>query len=512
MDDPATGKKVPTCHRSTFDRVMEDVDFEQALEHSDTTSWKVYRDEAKQIEEIRKRIVAVSNNEEPYDIFICYKETDELGNRTIDSVLAQDVYNVLTDNGYRVFFSRITLEDKLGVEYEPYIFAALNSAKIMLVVGTCYEHFNAVWVKNEWSRYMKLMATDREKRLFPCYKDITPYDLPKDFRHLQGQDLGKIGALQDLLRGIEKCLPLIQADSQKQFYQKKTPVELPVQPSSAETTRPPVKENTQQQPETQDYPKTKRQPLLRIALLVILAAALAIGCFNIIAPAWNYANAEGYFNRGQYLEAAALYATLGDYKDARSQATKARISYLKDTALTFSIEDYIVFGSYEQNNKNDGKEPIEWFPLAISDHKVLLISRYALDYLQHNESHAFLNNEFIASAFTTSEQKQIVTTENDYPIITEFFKDELTISGNEGYTTDQVFLLSAPEVVSYFGNSSERFTKATPYAKSKGAYVAENGNTWWSLRTTYVTFVGAESGFGSGGASAIRPAIWIEIP
>lgn len=60
--------------------------------------------------------------------------------------------------GYRVFFSRITLEDKLGLEYEPYIFAALNSAKIMLAVGTDYEYYNAVWVKNEWSRYLKLMA------------------------------------------------------------------------------------------------------------------------------------------------------------------------------------------------------------------------------------------------------------------------------------------------------------------------------------------------------------------
>ena len=48
----------------------------------------------------------------------------------MDSVIAQDVYDALTEKGYRVFFSRITLEDKLGTEYEPYIFAALNSAKV----------------------------------------------------------------------------------------------------------------------------------------------------------------------------------------------------------------------------------------------------------------------------------------------------------------------------------------------------------------------------------------------
>ena len=207
VDDPATGRKIPTCHRSSFDSIMEDGDFEQVLENADVMARKVYREEAKQIEEIRKGIIAVSVNEEPYDIFICYKETDANGDRTLDSVLAQDIYDTLTDKGYRVFFSRITLEDKLGVEYEPYIFAALNSAKIMLAIGTDYEHFNAVWVKNEWSRFLKLMATDKGKHLIPCFKGIDAYDMPREFARLQAQDLGKVGAMQDLLRGIEKILP-----------------------------------------------------------------------------------------------------------------------------------------------------------------------------------------------------------------------------------------------------------------------------------------------------------------
>ena len=145
VDDPATGKKIPTCHRSSFDSVMDDGNFEQAMENADEVALRVYREEAKQIEGIRKGILEVSSNEQPYDIFICYKETDINGDRAVDSVLAQDIYDALTDKGYRVFFSRITLEDKLGQAYEPYIFAALNSAKIMLAVGTCYEHYNAVW-------------------------------------------------------------------------------------------------------------------------------------------------------------------------------------------------------------------------------------------------------------------------------------------------------------------------------------------------------------------------------
>ena len=206
VDDPTTGKKIPTCHRSSFDSFMDDEDFEMVMEYSDTLSKSIYREEAKYIENLRKSIIEVSGKEEPYDIFICYKETDDTGNRTLDSVMAQDVYDVLNNKGYKVFFSRISLEDKLGVEYEPYIFAALNSAKVMLVFGTTYDYFNAVWVKNEWSRFLKLMVTDKTKYLIPCFKNIDAYDIPKEFVKLQSQDMGKIGAVQDLIRGIEKLI------------------------------------------------------------------------------------------------------------------------------------------------------------------------------------------------------------------------------------------------------------------------------------------------------------------
>ena len=207
VDDPATGKKIPTCHRSSFESIMDDSDFEQCMENADPIARRVYREEAKTIDGIQKGILEISGKEEPYDIFICYKETDDSGNRTVDSVMAQDIYDMLTANKYRVFFARISLEDKLGTAYEPYIFAALNSARIMLAVGTDYEYYNAVWVKNEWSRFLAMMSRDKKKVLIPCYKGIDAYDIPKEFKHLQAQDMGKVGAMQDLLRGIKKIFP-----------------------------------------------------------------------------------------------------------------------------------------------------------------------------------------------------------------------------------------------------------------------------------------------------------------
>ena len=206
VKDPASGEYLPTCHRASFDSFLEDVDYRAALEHADTVSRIQYQKDAEKIAQVQRGILSISQKEQPFDVFICYKETDENGQRTIDSTLAQDIYYQLTEQGRRVFFARITLEDKAGQEYEPYIFAALHSAKVMLVVGTKPEYLNAVWVKNEWSRYLALMKHDRKRLLIPCYRDMDPYDLPEQLSVLQSYDMSRIGFIQDLIRGIAKVL------------------------------------------------------------------------------------------------------------------------------------------------------------------------------------------------------------------------------------------------------------------------------------------------------------------
>lgn len=206
VEDPKTFNRVPTCHRTSFDSIIADDDYKAALQYADGVQRGLYETEAKEIDRIQKEILALSQKEEPYDVFICYKETDDTGRRTQDSAIANDIYYQLTNQGFKVFYAAITLEDKLGSAYEPCIFAALNSAKVMLAVGTKSEFFNAVWVKNEWSRFLKMMKNDRSKMLIPCYKDIDAYELPEEFAHLQAQDMSKIGFISDLVRGISKVI------------------------------------------------------------------------------------------------------------------------------------------------------------------------------------------------------------------------------------------------------------------------------------------------------------------
>ena len=212
VEDPATGKRIPTCHRASFDSVIADGDFKSAIEYADAERRALYEEQAKEIDRIQRDILALAQNEEPYDVFICYKETDdETGKKTRDSFLANELYYQYTQEGFKVFYAAITLEGKLGEDYESIIFAALNSAKVMLVVGSKPEYFNAVWVKNEWSRFLKIMKKDRKKLLIPCYRDMDAYELPDEFAHLQAQDMNKFGSAITILNGINRVMEAFKA-------------------------------------------------------------------------------------------------------------------------------------------------------------------------------------------------------------------------------------------------------------------------------------------------------------
>lgn len=206
VEDPTDHRRVPTVNRTQFVSILEDKDYRSALRYATPAQRRLYETEAREIDRIQRSILAISQREEPFDVFICYKETDDQGRRTMDSVLAMELYKELTRDGVKAFFSRITLQDKLGVAYEPYIFAALHSAKVMVVIGTRAEHFAAVWVKNEWGRYLALIRSGEKKILIPAYRDMDPYLLPEEFRYLQAQDLSQVGAIQDLAFGVEKLL------------------------------------------------------------------------------------------------------------------------------------------------------------------------------------------------------------------------------------------------------------------------------------------------------------------
>ena len=181
-EDPKTKRHVPTCHRISTISVFDNNNLKKTLELASDNQREAFRQSAEEIENIREKIVKIAQNEPPYDVFICYKRTINNTNGeesyTKDSVNAQKIYTKLTSLGYKVFFAENTLQNLAGTEYEPIIFNALNTSRIMFVICSKPEYINSTWVKNEWRRYLNIMQYDETKRIIPVLQDMPGSKLP----------------------------------------------------------------------------------------------------------------------------------------------------------------------------------------------------------------------------------------------------------------------------------------------------------------------------------------------
>ena len=136
VEDPASHKRVPTVNRAQYTSVFDDDNYRSALQYADSLQKSVYEDEARVINEIQKGILAISQNEEPFDVFICYKETDNSGRRTPDSVLANDLYHQLTQEGFKVFLLVLLLKISSAREY-PSAFSCFLSSYVFFL-SSCF--------------------------------------------------------------------------------------------------------------------------------------------------------------------------------------------------------------------------------------------------------------------------------------------------------------------------------------------------------------------------------------
>ena len=202
VDDIATEKKIPTCHRTIKQSIFDNKDYKFIIERATAEEKAIYEAEAKEIDRLQKEIKAKAEKSENFDIFICYKDSDENNRRSIDSQYANKIYTHFVNQGYKVFFSRVTLKNMAGAEYEPIIYSALSSAKVMLLVCANKAYINAPWVRNEWSRFLEFMHEDYTKVLVPCLKDVYPYDLPEELAKVQVMDMSDIDFYENLLRQV----------------------------------------------------------------------------------------------------------------------------------------------------------------------------------------------------------------------------------------------------------------------------------------------------------------------
>ena len=310
VKDPKTGKYVPTCNRTYYSSIFDDENYKNAIKYANEKKAELFETDAKTIDDIQHGIIAISKKEKPFDIFISYKETGLNGGRTKESIAAQDLYEKLTAEGYKVFFSRITLEDKIGTEYEPYIYAALASSKVMITVCSSKENIESVWVRNEWSRFLAFMQKDSTKTILPLYFDMDKSDLPDEFAHLPSYDMKTDGFEQDFLRGIKKLIPLPIMEKERRAKRKKL---------------------------------FKKIGIGAAACLVI--AAICMIPWFMKLPDYNAAM-QLYYDKN-YPEATWAFDELGSYRNAKAMKDKSERSWRNDLAVVaVSAPEY----SYSDNN------------------------------------------------------------------------------------------------------------------------------------------------------------------
>ena len=232
-----------------------------------------------------------------------------------------------------------------------------------------------------------------------------------------------------------------------------------------------------------------------------------------------------------------------------------------EVADVYQIGNIVTLGSYEQdNNPDNGNEPIEWIVLDVVEEKkssiskevtkkALLLSAYALDAQPYNVDYTcvtwklstlrtWLNEDFLNAAFDEAEQAMILESKADNADDQgNNAWGEVTTSGG-GKTTDRIFLLSYREVYSnpkgddgkqkayvYFADNDTRVCALTDYAVARGAFTSDatvDGKpaaTWWLRSPGKNQFSGAGvlfdgsciSGTVDSDYLAVRPAIWVDL-
>ena len=208
VNDVIEGKKVPTLNNITEDSFIADKAVKTAISLAPKEIAESYREHAEYIEKVRVEWLEKASKEPPYDVFISFKDSDrEHGiTRTTDSQTMQDLYTALVEKGYKVFYSRVTLRDKVAEQYEPYIYNAIKTAKVMIVYGEKAEYFNSTWIKNEWMRFKKRVESGEKHKnaLVTVFKGVDPYEIPTALTGgKQGIDLGVISNYETLLNHVK---------------------------------------------------------------------------------------------------------------------------------------------------------------------------------------------------------------------------------------------------------------------------------------------------------------------
>jgi hypothetical protein len=163
-----------------------------------------------------------------YDVFVSFKNLDGDGTPTRDSLLAKGIFDSLSSRGLSVFFSNVTLEQLGAAAFQKAIDDSLDSARILVAVGTSRKNLDSEWVRYEWGGFVNdiLSGLKPEGRVFAYVEGMKPSGLPRGLRQTQVIAHGP-GSEDRLYSFIANALGISQSPGKKRV--RHDALHLPIQ-------------------------------------------------------------------------------------------------------------------------------------------------------------------------------------------------------------------------------------------------------------------------------------------
>ncbi|MCH5142737.1 MAG: TIR domain-containing protein [Clostridiales bacterium] len=224
LKDEVNNRLQPICYSTSDKTFVQDANFKRALALATPDQKKEYEVKGKEIDAIREEFNEFRKQGLNYDTFICVKVTEESGRHTEDSHTAAQLYKELKNAGYSPFYSEEEIHGRTGVMYEAMILYALYTAQSMLLVCSDESYLQTKWVKNEYSRFLKMQRDEEKARgsLTVVFKGHAVDRIPGLNGKVQGIDFNTFNALNQVLDFVQKFRKIdVPAIKRKEYGQAK---------------------------------------------------------------------------------------------------------------------------------------------------------------------------------------------------------------------------------------------------------------------------------------------------
>ncbi|MBO4389851.1 MAG: toll/interleukin-1 receptor domain-containing protein [Lachnospiraceae bacterium] len=202
------------CNRYRETKIFDDQNYKKAVKLADIECKEIYDNIAFQINGEQERfagadtsaarcdVLLVSKQYEDKDILDDGFDPDDDNVPVKDFELARHIYDYLSRKGYRVFMTGKNLKNSRRQDAIPMLQTAIESAKILVLVGTSREYIDDASVESEWMRYFIVNRGVKNKGFAPCYYEMDPKDLPQEMLKSSPIDMSVEGYEEEILKRV----------------------------------------------------------------------------------------------------------------------------------------------------------------------------------------------------------------------------------------------------------------------------------------------------------------------